>query len=45
MIFHVQNIMWFLCTSLQYKNAGMIEMEASLKACRVLISQGVNLPL
>ena len=45
---HILNIGWLyliICFSslfLQFKNAGIIEMEASIKACRVLIMQQVR---
>ncbi len=37
-IFNHILIVWWL----QFKNAGIIEMEASIKACRVLIMQQVG---
>ena len=45
---HILYIGWLyliICFSslfLQFKNAGIIEMEASIKACRVLIMQQVR---
>ena len=48
---HILDIGWlylicyFFSLFLQFKNAGIIEMEASIKACRVLIMQQVRVSM
>ena len=43
-LFNYSFIRELCCFLFQFKNAGVIEMEASIKACKVLIMQQVSDP-